>query len=89
MSQEYHVTSLVVHASPNLVLQVKSDISALVGADIHAITDEGKFIITLEGATQASILDNVETINALNGVLSSSLVYHQVEPIKENNEETP
>ncbi len=89
MTQEYHVTSLVVHATPNHVAQVKSDISALKGVDIHAITDEGKLVITLEGETQASILDNVETINALNGVLSSNLVYHQVESIEENNEETP
>ncbi len=88
MSQEYHVTSLVVHASPNLVSQVRNDISALEGADIHAETDEGKLVITLEGATQGSILNNVETINALNGVLSSNLVYHQVESIEENNEET-
>ncbi|KIO36740.1 chaperone NapD [Shewanella sp. cp20] len=89
MTQEYHVTSLVVHAAPGKVEQITADIDALVGADIHAITDEGKFIITLEGATQGAILDNVEAINALSGVLSSSLVYHQVEPLEEKSEETP
>ena len=89
MSQEYHVTSLVVHAAPNAVAQVQKDIEALEGADIHAVTDEGKFVVTLEGETQTSILSNVEAINALNGVLSSSLVYHQVEPIEEKSEETP
>ncbi|MCZ4335865.1 chaperone NapD [Shewanella colwelliana] len=89
MSQEYHVTSLVVHAAPTAVTQVQKDIEALTGTDIHAVTDEGKFVVTLEGETQASILNNVEAINALNGVLSSSLVYHQVEPIEEKSEETP
>jgi nitrate reductase NapD len=89
MSQEYHVTSLVVHASPHAVTQVKNEIDALIGADIHAVTDEGKFVVTLEGTTQGSILNNVEAINALSGVLSSSLVYHQVEPIEEKSEETP
>lgn len=89
MNQEYHVTSLVVHAAPNAVTQVRNEIDALIGADIHAVTDEGKFVVTLEGETQASILDNVEAINALSGVLSSSLVYHQVEPIEEESEETP
>ncbi|MCG9713883.1 chaperone NapD [Shewanella insulae] len=89
MTQEYHVTSLVVHAAPGQVANVTEDINALAGADIHAVTDEGKFIITLEGATQGAILDNVEAINALSGVLSSSLVYHQVEPLEEKSEETP
>ena len=64
-------------------------LNALAGADIHAVTDEGKLVITLEGATQGAILDNVEAINALSGVLSSSLVYHQVEPLEEKSEETP
>ncbi len=84
MSQEYHVTSLVVHATPKVVSEVETQIRALEGAEIHAVTYEGKFVITLEGDTQRSILDNVEAINALEGVLNSSLIYHQVEPIAES-----
>ncbi|WP_394147418.1 chaperone NapD [Shewanella atlantica] len=84
MSQEYHVTSLVVHAAPKAISQIETKIRALEGADVHAVTDEGKFVITLEGETQASILDNVEAINALEGVLNSSLIYHQVEPTQES-----
>ncbi|MFT5704883.1 MAG: nitrate reductase NapD [Shewanella sp.] len=84
MSQEYHVTSLVVHAASASISQVERQIRALEGADIHAVTYQGKFVITLEGDTQRSILDNVEAINALEGVLNSSLIYHQVEPIEES-----
>ncbi len=84
MSQEYHVTSLVVHAAPKAVSKVETNIRALTGADIHAVTDEGKFVVTLEGETQAAILDNVEAINALEGVLNASLIYHQVDPTQES-----
>jgi len=84
MNQEYHVTSLVVHAAPKAVSQVEINIRALTGADIHAVTDEGKFVVTLEGETQAAILDNVEAINALEGVLNTSLIYHQIDPIEES-----
>jgi len=83
MSQEYHVTSLVVHAAPNALQQVEADIAALKGCDIHAISPEGKLVITLEGDSQKAILDNVEAINALSGVLSASLIYHQVEPLEQ------
>ncbi|ABM23647.1 MULTISPECIES: chaperone NapD [Shewanella] len=87
MSQEYHITSLVVHAAPNALQQVEADISALLGCDIHAITPEGKLVVTLEGSSQKAILDNVEAINALSGVLSASLIYHQVEPLEQMSEE--
>ncbi len=89
MTQEYHVTSLVVHVTADAVEQVKADIAALAGTDIHAVTEEGKFIVTLEGDTQKAILDNVEKINALKGVLSNSLIYHQAEPLEQESEETP
>ncbi|MGL5359039.1 MAG: chaperone NapD [Shewanella sp.] len=82
MSQEYHVTSLVVHAAPHALDEVHTNISALVGCDIHAVTPEGKLVVTLEGSSQKAILDNVEAINALSGVLCASLIYHQVEPLE-------
>ena len=87
MSQEYHVTSLVVHAVPKAASQVEMQIRALPGAEIHAVTDAGKFVITLEGETQRSILDNVEAINAIEGVLNCSLIYHQVDAEQEEQAE--
>ncbi|MBL4912545.1 chaperone NapD [Shewanella schlegeliana] len=87
MSQEFHITSLVVHAAPGAVTEIKNKISALEGTEIHAVTDEGKFVVTIEGDTQGAILNSVEAINALEGVLNSSLIYHQVDPVEEKSEE--
>ena len=90
MSQEYHITSLVVHAAPKAISQVESQINALTGTDIHAVTEQGKFVITLEGETQTSILDNVEAINAIEGVLKCSLIYHQIDNVEfESNQKLP
>ncbi|MCH1929615.1 chaperone NapD [Shewanella sp. A25] len=88
MSQEYHVTSLVVHAAPHALQQVEVSIAALKGCDIYAVTKEGKLVVTLEGHSQKAILDNVEAINALTGVLSASLIYHQVDSLAQESEET-
>jgi nitrate reductase NapD len=87
MSKEFHITSLVVHAASKSVADIKHRLSALEGAEIHAVTEEGKFVVTLEGETQRSILDNVEAINAFEGVINSSLIYHQVDPIEQKSEE--
>ncbi|QYJ74742.1 MULTISPECIES: chaperone NapD [Shewanella] len=89
MTQEYHVTSLVVHAAPSQANAISDAIEALPGAEVHATSPEGKLVVTLEGSTQRAILDNVEAINALNGVLSSSLIYHQSEQEQQVSEETP
>ncbi|ABM01185.1 chaperone NapD [Shewanella amazonensis] len=89
MTQEYHVTSLVVHAAPSQANVISDAIDALPGAEVHATSPEGKLVVTLEGSTQRAILDNVEAINALNGVLSSSLIYHQSEQEQQVSEETP
>ncbi|GGI78093.1 chaperone NapD [Shewanella gelidii] len=89
MTQEYHVSSLVVLVTPEAMSEVSSEIRALPGTEIHAVTEEGKVIVTLEGETQKAILSNVEKINALKGVLSNSLIYHQVEPLEQESEETP
>ncbi|WOT05614.1 chaperone NapD [Shewanella youngdeokensis] len=87
MRQEFHITSLVVHAAAKSVADIKQSLSALEGTEIHAVTDEGKFVVTIEGETQGAILDNVEAINALEGVINSSLIYHQVDPAEQKSEE--
>ncbi|MCH1919076.1 chaperone NapD [Shewanella sp. A3A] len=76
---EYHITSLVIHAAQQHQMQLQQHISALAGAEVHACTADGKMIVTVEGESQQAILDQVEAINGLRGVLSSSLIYHQVD----------
>ena len=83
MSSEYHVSSLVLHAHQDAIESVRASILALPGADIHAVSPEGKFIVTLEGDSQKSILAGVESMQALEGVLSNSLIYHHVDSIEE------
>ncbi|MBV7314097.1 chaperone NapD [Shewanella sp. NIFS-20-20] len=89
MSDEYHITSLVVHASASELANLQTQICALQGAELHATSPEGKLIVTLEASRQQPILDNVEIINSLPGVLSSSLIYHQVDNLEQQSEITP
>lgn len=79
ITTEYHITSLVIHAAQQHQPQLQQQISALAGAEVHTCTDDGKMIVTVEAESQQAILDQVEAINGLRGVLSSSLIYHQVD----------
>ena len=76
---EFHITSLVVHAASAEREALQQAINGLAGTEIHACTADGKLIVTIEGESQRQILDQVEAINGFAGVLSSSLIYHQVD----------
>ncbi|PTT48169.1 chaperone NapD [Aeromonas sp. HMWF016] len=81
MSQEFHVSSLVVLTQPTLRHQLAEEIAALDGAEIHAVTEEGKLVVTLEGASQRPIMAAIDAIQAMPGVLSAALIYHQFDEL--------
>ena len=76
---EAHISSLVVHARPEKIPQIRSALLALPGVEIHA-AEGGKLVITLETASEAEIVTRLHEISLLEGVLSAALVYHHYEP---------
>ena len=77
--QELHISSMVVHARPEHLARVKQNIESLPGAEIHGESANGKLVVVLETQNQGYITDVIEKINQLEHVLSTSLVYHQIE----------
>lgn len=79
--QEVHISSLVVLTKPDQMQSVKSSIEKLPGTEIHAESENGKLVVVLETANQTYITDVIEKINDLDHVLTTSLVYHQIESL--------
>ena len=50
--EEFHVSSLVVLAQPAQRHQLAERIATLEGAEIHAVSEEGKLVVTLETESQ-------------------------------------
>jgi nitrate reductase NapD len=71
---------MVVHAMPDYLLDVRKKIEELPGTEIHAESPNGKLVVVLESQTQTYITDVIEKIACLDHVLSTALVYHQIEP---------
>ena len=80
-STEVHISSMVVHASPDGLQDVKKGIERLPGAEIHGESEQGKLVVVLESGNQAYITDVIDKINNLENVLSTSLVYHHIEQL--------
>ncbi|MBK8760656.1 MAG: chaperone NapD [Sulfuritalea sp.] len=74
-----NISSAIVHASPGQIALVKSGISGLNGVEIHAISPEGKFIVTIETEDDDGNVAAYESIGRLDGVMSAAMVYHQTE----------
>jgi nitrate reductase NapD len=77
--EEVHISSMVVHAMPEHLLDVRKNIEELPGTEIYAESPDGKLVVVLESQTQTYITDVIEKIAALDHVLSTALVYHQIE----------
>ncbi|GAA5130418.1 chaperone NapD [Thalassotalea piscium] len=76
-AHEYHVASFVAHAQMHQIESVSNEISLTEGAEIHAISGEGKIVFTLEASTQKKIGFLIDQLKHHIGLLSLSPVYHQ------------
>jgi nitrate reductase NapD len=79
--QELHISSMVVHAKPEYLATVKNNIEQLPGAEIHGESDKGKLVVVVETQDQGYITDVIEKIINFEHVLSTALVYHQIEQL--------
>lgn len=78
MQPELHISSLAVHALPARLLPVCAAIGGLAGTEVRGHSPAGKIVVVLETAGTASILERIEAIRAIEGVLSAQLVFHQI-----------
>lgn len=79
-SDDWHVSSLVVHSRPERQEEVKAAVGAIPGVEIHGTDDQhGKLVVTAEGRSEAAIVDCIDHINRIDGILSAVLVYHHSE----------
>ena len=84
---ELHVSSLVVHARPERVDDVRRALAAMAGVEIHGDPAGGKFVVTLETENTKKTVAIMDAIRALPGVLDTVLVYQHAEPLSALEEE--
>jgi nitrate reductase NapD len=83
MTAECHISSLVVHSRPDQVKSIIESIGSIEGAEIHGGADSGKLIVTLETETESQVVERINAIQLLHGVLAATLVFHHFEPVQE------
>jgi periplasmic nitrate reductase NapD len=82
-----HISSLVVHCRPEAVNFLIDAINALPEAEVPEHSAEGKLVVLLETPNQGVIMNCVNAIEALAGVINVSMAYHQVDTESESETE--
>lgn len=84
---ETHIGGVIVHCRPSHAVALKSRLARFPGTQVHAATPEGKLVATVEAGSAERILDVMDAMRRLPGVLNVALVYQHAEPTADLEQE--
>jgi len=75
---EYHVCGVLLMSRPEHAAKIAQAIGGMAGVELHA-NDGGRMVVTIEGSEYRYCADRMTELATLDGVASSSLVFHQID----------
>jgi len=74
-ADEYNVCGVLVHAHNNQMDQVKKLLELQEGVEVHAVTDNGRLIVTVENNKRKTVGERIMGFYEVPGVLSAAMIY--------------
>lgn len=81
-----HIASLLVQAWPDRIGETETALVEIPGVESHGPAGTGKLIVTIDVADDQGLVEAVSRIEATEGVITASLVYHQMDEDGEDGE---
>ena len=72
---KYNICSVLVHAKQNMIDSVKAILESQQGVEVHANSDDGRLIVTVEDEYRKQIGERIMGFYEIDGVLSASMIY--------------
>ena len=72
-----HIVGVVVRTRPASIEAVRQRIGLLAGAEVHAVSPDGRLVVTVEGGDRRKVADLIYQLDRLEEVLSASMAYEQ------------
>lgn len=70
-----NISSVVLRAQPAQLGAVQDALAELPGVEVHAATNDGRLVVTLEDAGTASAADTFVKLHDIRGVMSVAMIY--------------
>lgn len=80
LAPDIHIAGVLVHCRPAALARVKRSVAALERAELFQSSDDGKLVVVVEAASSAGVVETIDAMRELPGVLNVSLVYQHAEP---------
>ncbi len=74
-----NISGVLVKAYPENLTTIQETLATMNGVEIHGNNDDGRIVITVEDVSANNITDTLTEIQAVPGVLSAAMIYHQFE----------
>lgn len=75
---DFNVCGVLVMAAPESGPVVEMTLNKIEGVEVHA-NNNGKLVVTVEGPNTRDFANKISDFSNIEGVLSTSLVYHEIE----------
>lgn len=82
-----NISGVLIHARPENRERVKLQLEQVAGVEVHASTDDGKLVVTVEASADRTAADTVYKLQDMPGVIAASMVYHHFEDDTELEQE--
>ncbi|HIO91589.1 MAG TPA: ferredoxin [Leucothrix mucor] len=79
------ICSLVIQAKPEYIETVSQSLKSMEGVEIHAQTDQGKMIVSLDHPSRSYCGNTMTEMTRIDGVMSASLVYEYQEDLEDDD----
>jgi len=78
VTEESHISSFIVLCRAEKHQAVEQELQQQADIEVHGSDEKGKFVVVTEAKHQGIIMDRIDLITAIDGVINTSMVYHQV-----------
>lgn len=74
-----NISSAIVYARPGTDQVLREQLPQLPGVEVHAASEDGKIIVTIEADNDRAAIDVYEAIGRMDDVLNVAMIFQQTE----------
>lgn len=74
-----NISSAIVYARPGTDSSVREQLPGIAGVEVHAASEDGKIVITIEADNDRCAVETYEAIARMDDVLNIAMIFQQTE----------